>query len=136
MNSLICTMKIQNTKVITVEMGNSKYASINLLKVQYVITGNVKFKLKLNLKHIVSKQEKGGMKLNNMDLLYSFCDLHVLHYMILKTIFIKTTLLYKYLPSHLGMPMHVIQLTHAYNYPPCTRYSYFTMCLITLCWQL
>lgn len=41
----------------TVEMWKSKHASINLLKVI-----NVKFKLKQNFKHVISKQKKGGMK--------------------------------------------------------------------------
>lgn len=40
-NSLICTIRIQNTKVITTEMQNSNHASINMIK---VIIGNAKFK--------------------------------------------------------------------------------------------
>lgn len=40
-NSLICTTRIQNTKVITTEMQNSNHASINMIK---VIIGNAKFK--------------------------------------------------------------------------------------------
>lgn len=44
MNSLICTIRIQNTKVITTEMQNSNHATINMINMIKVIIGNAKFK--------------------------------------------------------------------------------------------